>query len=119
MNERSFDYIVVGAGAAGCVLASRLSENRTTRVALIEAGADVLPGREPADVADVYAASYFNKAYFWPGLTGKWRAQQTAPSASRRLASSAGAVRSWGWSRCAVCATTTSNGRPRVRTAGA
>src|SRR5277367_4978420 len=33
-----FDYVVVGAGTAGCVLASRLSEDRGTRVALIEAG---------------------------------------------------------------------------------
>ena len=33
-----FDYIVVGAGTAGCVLASRLSEDRNTRVAVIEAG---------------------------------------------------------------------------------
>lgn len=33
-----FDYIICGAGAAGCVLAYRLSENPAIRVALIEAG---------------------------------------------------------------------------------
>ena len=39
MTDTSFDYIIVGAGTAGCLLANRLSANASKRVLLIEAGA--------------------------------------------------------------------------------
>jgi choline dehydrogenase len=38
MSDDVFDYVIVGAGSAGCVLAARLSQTPGTRVALVEAG---------------------------------------------------------------------------------
>lgn len=71
----SHDYIIVGAGSAGCVLANRLSEDPTTKVLLIEAGPpDTNPAiHVPAAVATL-SRTRFDWAYLFdpePALDGR------------------------------------------------
>ncbi|MFP5399117.1 MAG: GMC family oxidoreductase [Gammaproteobacteria bacterium] len=62
MSE-AYDYIVVGAGSAGCVLAGRLSEDPTLRVLLLEAGP---PDRSPWIHLPIgYGKTMWSKTYNW------------------------------------------------------
>ncbi|SQI40309.1 Alcohol dehydrogenase [acceptor] [Providencia alcalifaciens] len=57
MSTQKYDYIIVGAGSAGCVLAARLIQETQARVLLIEAGGsdNHMFIRMPAGVAKIIA----------------------------------------------------------------
>jgi choline dehydrogenase len=72
------DYVIVGAGSAGCVLANRLSEDPTTRVLLIEAG-----GRDWSPYIHVPAG--FMKLLDHPRLTWGFHAEPDPGTAGRAI----------------------------------
>jgi choline dehydrogenase len=64
--RQEFDYIIVGAGSAGCVLAARLSQDPHVRVALVEAGG---PDDAPEINMPVAFPQLFKTKYDWDFAT--------------------------------------------------
>ncbi len=83
MAADSFDYVIVGAGAAGSVLAARLTEDPGVTVCVLEAGP---PDRNPW----IHIPAGFIKTLVDPSCTWQFKTEPTANTGGRRISTTQG-----------------------------
>jgi 5-(hydroxymethyl)furfural/furfural oxidase len=103
---QKYDYVIIGGGSAGCVLAARLSERSTNNVLLLEAGEDHPPGDVPPELLDSFAGTaHSNPRFTWSGFAAAFQPKPSnAPDERKRPRYTAGRVMGGGSSINGMCA---------------
>ncbi len=84
-SGQTFDYVIVGAGAAGSIVAARLAEDSAASVCVLEAG--------PSDLRPfVYLPAGFTKTLTQEAVTWQFKTEPTANTAGRRISATQGRV---------------------------
>ena len=83
MAVDTFDYVIVGGGSAGSLLANRLTEDGVTTVCVLEAGP---PDRNPW----IHIPAGFTKTLFDPSCTWQFKTEPTERTGGRPIATTQG-----------------------------
>lgn len=84
-NSQTYDYVIVGSGAAGSILAARLSEDPNITVCVLEAG--------PSDLRPyVRVPSGFVKTLTQPEITWQFKTEPSEGSGGRRISTTQGRI---------------------------
>ncbi|EKM59943.1 uncharacterized protein PHACADRAFT_206161 [Phanerochaete carnosa HHB-10118-sp] len=98
--DKSFDYVIIGGGAAGLVLAARLSEDPSKTVCVLEAGDSNI--NDPAILTPASYGSHFgNKQYDWNSATTKQKfcSDRVFPLAHGRGLGGSTSINFMGWTK--------------------
>jgi choline dehydrogenase len=95
MAQDEADYVIIGAGSAGCVLANRLTADGSARVALIEAGGDDRPLHNPSQFMsniNIHLPAGFTRMLSDPKVNWNYQTEPDAHTNGRRHAFPRGRV---------------------------